>query len=58
MALSFHRSAGKPFLGLSNHHPNDYAPLNAWDSANAQNFDIHQAARDPRQPQFALKLNH
>jgi hypothetical protein len=36
-------------------HPNYYGPLNAWDSANAQNFDT-QFARDPRQLQFALKL--
>ena len=37
-------------------HPNYYGPLNAWDSANAQNFDTYQFARDPRQLQFALKL--
>jgi Carboxypeptidase regulatory-like domain len=38
-------------------HPNYYGPLNAWDSANAQNFDTYQYARDPRQLQFALKLS-
>ena len=36
-------------------HPNYYGPLNAWDSANVQNFDTYQYARDPRQLQFALK---
>ena len=38
-------------------HPNYYAPLNAYDASNPQNFDTYQAARDPRQLQFALKLN-
>jgi hypothetical protein len=37
-------------------HPNYFAPLNAWDSANTTNFDTYQAARDPRQLQFALKF--
>ena len=37
-------------------HPNYYAPFNQWNNANAANFDTYQAARDPRQLQFALKL--
>ncbi len=37
-------------------HPNYYGPLNAWNTSNAANFDTYQAARDPRQLQFALKL--
>jgi hypothetical protein len=37
-------------------HPNYFAPFNAWDSANATTFDTYQAARDPRQLQFALKF--
>jgi hypothetical protein len=39
-------------------HPNYYAPLNAWDTANPSNFDTYQAARDPRQLQFALKFTY
>ncbi len=38
-------------------HPNYYAPLNAWNTANPTNFDTYQEARDPRQLQFALKLS-
>lgn len=39
-------------------HPNYYAPFNAWDTSNAQNFDTYQFARDPRQLQFALKFTY
>ena len=38
-------------------HPNYFGPLNAFDGANSGNFDTYQYARDPRQLQFALKLN-
>lgn len=37
-------------------HPNYFAPLVTWNTANSANFDTYQAARDPRQLQFALKL--
>jgi hypothetical protein len=37
-------------------HPNYYDPLNELSSANPSNFGAYQAARDPRQLQFALKL--
>jgi hypothetical protein len=37
-------------------HPSYLTPLAAWDAANASNFATYQAAGDPRQLQFALKL--
>ena len=37
-------------------HPNYFAPLNNFSTANAANFDVYQNSRDPRQLQFALKI--
>ena len=39
-------------------HANYFAPLVAIDGSNANNFGTYQAARPPRQLQFALKLNY